>query len=711
MAVARTWLVVGGADKGGIVVREGVDVAAPQASERISTGALVREKELEGVRLHYERLTGTGPATGWVSTKLADGRDLLVLAEGLWEVVGGASSGGILVREGQDTSSQQASQRLSTGALVRELDLQGERLQYKRLTGTGPESGWVSVRLGSGKDILQRVAFDGSGNPGAAKSHVAAAPLEISMCNEEMRFPYDGFPEWVPRAAAVARLLREGKPYLPTGEPPLARLAGLPTLPPFKKIPPKKLREQFHVNLPGHLFGLPFPHTADQMRSEQFGAEWLTKAFHKAGTLPDDNRVTKLTRCEESAFEGFDKEGGAAMKARISVEYLKQDPVLHTNLFAKYTYDPERAKAATTIGGDDSLEVLVAVMQQHRFPFPTPKIYYGDICRETNVFLIIMEAIPYGKHGMESEAQPYEILPGCGKCQDHLLPSPEEYYFCLFRLMGQLAGWDKLGHFDSLLGPTTKFDEQTYLKTTKRQPRGKQELQMLKPVVSKAIDLIIDFFTNWCVNIVPADLRESHTLQKVKDEVLEISPFFGDMSTYYQANNSDYITANHANLQADNAYFWRDEYGDLAGGVLDWGGFSRAPMGSRFIGCLSGADAEMLLGHIEGILQRFVDEYERCGGPKLSHREVLLRYHLALITNMFDSSRWLDGQVYKESTKEEFRSWTGMQDPKFQERFYTRCGSYPAINTWMYYVRAGNLKTVFDDWANGVGKQYMSEFL
>ncbi|CAE7670011.1 unnamed protein product [Symbiodinium microadriaticum] len=66
-----------------------------------------------------------------------------------WEVVGGSDKGGILVREGQSTTSKQLADRLSTGALVEELDLRGERLQFKRLTGTGPEIGWVSRELSS----------------------------------------------------------------------------------------------------------------------------------------------------------------------------------------------------------------------------------------------------------------------------------------------------------------------------------------------------------------------------------------------------------------------------------------------------------------------------------------------------------------------------------------------------------------------------------
>jgi len=74
---AQLWEVVGGADKGGIIVREGKDLKSAQTADRLSTGAIVREFALEGERLHFERLTGTGPVQGWVSCKLKD-KDLIV---------------------------------------------------------------------------------------------------------------------------------------------------------------------------------------------------------------------------------------------------------------------------------------------------------------------------------------------------------------------------------------------------------------------------------------------------------------------------------------------------------------------------------------------------------------------------------------------------------------------------------------------------------
>eukprot|EP00421_Protoceratium_reticulatum_P017754 CAMPEP_0168394468 /NCGR_PEP_ID=MMETSP0228-20121227/19551_1 /TAXON_ID=133427 /ORGANISM="Protoceratium reticulatum, Strain CCCM 535 (=CCMP 1889)" /LENGTH=277 /DNA_ID=CAMNT_0008407885 /DNA_START=87 /DNA_END=916 /DNA_ORIENTATION=- len=72
-----------------------------------------------------------------------------------WKVVGGASSGGLVVREGVNLKSKELPEKLSTGSIIIEEELQGERVRYKRLVGSGPVTGWVSTKL-KGKDLIVR---------------------------------------------------------------------------------------------------------------------------------------------------------------------------------------------------------------------------------------------------------------------------------------------------------------------------------------------------------------------------------------------------------------------------------------------------------------------------------------------------------------------------------------------------------------------------
>lgn len=74
-----------------------------------------------------------------------------------WKVVGGADKGGILARSGQELKSAELPERLATGAVVKELQLVGDRLEFKKLRkkDAGPATGWVSVKL-PGKELLTK---------------------------------------------------------------------------------------------------------------------------------------------------------------------------------------------------------------------------------------------------------------------------------------------------------------------------------------------------------------------------------------------------------------------------------------------------------------------------------------------------------------------------------------------------------------------------
>jgi hypothetical protein len=71
-----------------------------------------------------------------------------------WTVLGGSETGGILVRDGASLDAPKSG-RLATGSTVREIEMFGDRLNYALLSGTGPETGWVSIFL-RGKPLLSR---------------------------------------------------------------------------------------------------------------------------------------------------------------------------------------------------------------------------------------------------------------------------------------------------------------------------------------------------------------------------------------------------------------------------------------------------------------------------------------------------------------------------------------------------------------------------
>jgi len=105
----------------------------------------------------------------------------------LWEVVGGADKGGILVRTGQDLNSPQEPIRLSTGSVVVEQELASAsgRLRYAIHSGTGPREGWVSVKL-KDKDLLVKIESTKPEASATQSSEASLGPdLEEAAANEE----------------------------------------------------------------------------------------------------------------------------------------------------------------------------------------------------------------------------------------------------------------------------------------------------------------------------------------------------------------------------------------------------------------------------------------------------------------------------------------------------------------------------------------------
>jgi len=71
-------------------------------------------------------------------------------------VIGGGSSGGIVVRAAKSIKSAELG-RLSRGARVEQIDeLEGDRLHYRKLTGDGPDFGWMSLSL-KGNPLVRQI--------------------------------------------------------------------------------------------------------------------------------------------------------------------------------------------------------------------------------------------------------------------------------------------------------------------------------------------------------------------------------------------------------------------------------------------------------------------------------------------------------------------------------------------------------------------------
>lgn len=103
-------------------------------------------------------------------------------------VVGDGFHGGILVRLGEGVTSLAQREPLSKGAIVRVLATTGNRVNFEKVTGEGPNYGWVSQQVGDkplmqkfvGKVVLERQSkyLDIPAAPVAAIEDVPVAAIE-----------------------------------------------------------------------------------------------------------------------------------------------------------------------------------------------------------------------------------------------------------------------------------------------------------------------------------------------------------------------------------------------------------------------------------------------------------------------------------------------------------------------------------------------------
>mmetsp|Transcript_144349 Transcript_144349/g.462430 ORF Transcript_144349/g.462430 Transcript_144349/m.462430 type:complete len:568 (-) Transcript_144349:94-1797(-) len=295
----------------------------------------------------------------------------------VWEVVGGADKGGILVRDGQATSSAQLEERLASGALVEELELKGDRLQYRRLSGTGPETGWVSLQI-TGKTLLV-------GRPDESIER---------RCERELE------------KAAV--------PWSPLG--------------------PEQLEKHEQV-AKGMLFGLEFPWTAETL--ERMGAAWCTQAFHAAGTLSKGNSVSKVKDVKQyigggaSAKMIFDVEyakpsEGLHTKLFAKIPWPNKDKTRSDRMLATLLSQAYGERA----------EINASRLLESRLTVRVPKFYFGDISNESTNWILITERIPFDQTEGENKVDPaYE------KCRDwELKGDVRDYYYLLVRVGARVSG-------------------------------------------------------------------------------------------------------------------------------------------------------------------------------------------------------------------------------------------------------------------------------
>ncbi len=363
----------------------------------------------------------------------------------------------------------------------------------------------------------------------------------------------------------------------------------------------------------GDKLGLDIPAHSDALRAG--GEQFLTSAFRAAGALGEDNRVSKITECHEISG------GSTGRKLLLAVEYERPSADLHTDLFVKFSrdFDDELRDGAKI---QMELEVWFALLSRDPdFPIDVPVCYFSDYHHETGTGILITQRIPFGIDGVE---------PLYPKSRDYQMPDQLAHYQALIKALARLAGSHKSGHLPDTVEQYFPFDP-SKLSVSKREPYTPEQ-------ISRKVERYVEFSKTY-PQILPEHIRSENFLTKLAEQAPRFQAVQSAAAVILQSK-PELIALCHWNAHVDNAWFWRDEQGTMACGLMDWGNVCQMNLSMAIWGCLSAAEPALWDDHLDELLALFIAEFEACGGPAIDKDEFKL--HLTIYIGQMGLAWMLD---------------------------------------------------------------------
>jgi hypothetical protein len=366
--------------------------------------------------------------------------------------------------------------------------------------------------------------------------------------------------------------------------------------------------------------GLDIPADSDTLKAG--GIDFLTNAFHAAGSLARDNRVVGITEFKEVSG------GSTGRKLQLSVAYEKPAPGLHSDLFVKFSRDLDneiRDQAKSQM----ELEVLFALLSHSpAFPIAVPVCYFSDYHHESGTGILITQRIAYDTNGVEPHYQ---------KCLDHQLPDQLGHYRALITALARLAGTHKAGRLPDSVEKYFPFDP-SKLVVSMRAPYTPEQ-------ISERVASYAQFAATY-PQLLPANIRSAEFLERFAHEAPRFQALAEAGKKILQSKR-DLIALCHWNAHIDNAWFWRNSNNVIECGLMDWGNVSQMNVAMAIWGCLSGAEISLWDDHMDELLALFAVEFENSGGPALDLAE--LKLHLAIYVAMMGLNWMLDVPKFVQS--------------------------------------------------------------
>lgn len=403
----------------------------------------------------------------------------------------------------------------------------------------------------------------------------------------------------------------------------------------------------------GDATGIEIPAHAQALRD--YGADFLTKAFHAFGSLGEDNRVLRISRYE--SFPG----GNSGHKLCLWVEYARREPGLHDRLFVKFSRDFADAHRDRRRYELEAEVRLAALSRLPKFPIRVPEAYFADFHHPSGTGILITEQVAFGEG---------EIEPLTPKCMDYELRDPLEYYRATITALARLAA----AHKNGVLSPDSDrlfpFD-----------PLAAVANDTIRWDGTRLVDRLAQFadFATRCPQLLPDHLTTPDFIARFRRGTQRIQQHEVAIRRFLHSR-PDLISLCHWNAHLDNAFFWRDAAGALQCGLLDWGRVRQFNLVYALWGCLCGAELALWDEHLDELLILFIDEYHAGGGPKLDFEEVKL--HLDLYIAMIGLVEVMNTPELVMTRLPEAADAFGLRDQIFRENELPRV----VLHIFMVYL-------------------------
>jgi hypothetical protein len=279
----------------------------------------------------------------------------------------------------------------------------------------------------------------------------------------------------------------------------------------------------------------------------------------------------------------------------LSVAYQHPDKELPEDLFVKFSRDLDDDNRDRGKGQMES-EVRFGLLSRiPDFPVAVPRCLFGEYHVESGSGILISERIAFGANGIE----PHHL-----KGRDYEIEDPLSHYDALISALARLAGAHRAG----------RFPEEVMAHFEPRRPKvtARHRAPYTTDQIRNRVARYADFAARY-PQLLPPSIRSDEFIAQMKKEAPRSVENADAIRAALEDGARDLVAFCHWNANIDNAWYWRDEKGDLACGLMDWGNVGQLNMVTAIQSSLVFAEPEFLIENLDHFFELFSREFEKAG--------------------------------------------------------------------------------------------------